>query len=226
MSGSAVITVDGPAGCGKTVCGRHAALALGVNFISSGGYFRAATYRALELRIPLSEGERVADLASGLQVAFSNEPADLRVLVDGMDRTDALRDPAVTSQVKFVAENVAVRRVLAQVMQAHAARGPVLAEGRDMGSVVFPEARVKFYLDADPACRARRRRLELLELGTDVAEEHLREEIAARDHRDRTRPTSPLVIPAGAVVIDTTELTIEQVVDRIVGSVRATGLLV
>jgi cytidylate kinase len=195
-----------------------------VGFISSGGYFRAATYRALELGIPLSEGDRVSELVSRLDVAFSNEPSGLRVLIAGTDRTDALKAPAVTSQVKFVAENLAVRGVLAQVMQAHAARGPVLAEGRDMGSVVFPEAPIKFFLHADLACRARRRRRELLELGTDVPEDQLREEIAARDHRDRTRPTSPLVVPAGAVVVDTSELTIEQVVDRIVGAVRASGL--
>lgn len=219
-----VITVDGPAGSGKTTCGRLAALELGVGFISSGVYFRAATYKALEEGIDLSDGEALSRLAQRLEVAFLNEPKDLRVLLAGEDRTDVLKDPDVTSRVRLVAENLEVRRILAAAMRARSDREPLLAEGRDMGTVVFPDAAIKFFLDADLACRARRRRLELLALKKEVDEGTLREEIAARDHRDSTRPASPLTVPEGAEVIDTSGLAVDQVVARIVGAVRERGL--
>jgi cytidylate kinase len=200
------------------------ALELGIGFLSSGFYYRAATMCALEAGITLTDEGGLARVASCLDVRFQNEPAGLRVLVAGEDRTDALREPSVTSNVRFVAENAAVRGVLGDRMRAMAACGPILAEGRDMGSVVFPGAIVKFFLNADLACRARRRRLELQGLGTAVDEERITHEIAVRDRRDATRETSPLVMPKGAVEIDTSNLSIAEVVSRIVETVRDHGL--
>jgi len=220
----AVVTVDGPAGSGKTVCGRLAALELGVAFISSGLYFRAAAFEALRQAIPLEDESILAAMVGKLPVRFVNEPDSLRVLVGGEDRTDALKSPEVTSRVKTVAESPEVRRILAQAMRRTAAREPVLVEGRDMGTVVFPEAPLKFFLDADIHCRVERRRLELLRLGDKVDRALLERRIRERDERDRTREISPLRVPEGAVVVDTSRMSIEEVVDTIVRTVREKGV--
>jgi cytidylate kinase len=204
-----VVTVDGPAGSGKTVCGRLAARELGIAFLSSGICFRAVTYHALAESVPLSDEVALAALASRLADSLGGE-----------EPTDALKAPEVTAQVKYVAESPPVRAVLACMMRARAEKEPLLAEGRDMGSVVFRDAAVKLFLEADLACRVERRRAELLRLGRTVDEDELAREIAARDHRDRTRPVSPLVVPDGARVLDTSRLAIEEVVGWIVRSVR------
>ena len=218
-----VITLDGPAGSGKTVCGRRAALALGLPFISSGLYFRAATFVALEAGISLRDEDGLTQVAHELALTFVNEEAELRVLVAGEDCTRSLKDPRVTTQIRFVAENPGVRDALSRTMRSQAEQGPLLAEGRDMGSVVFPEAPLKFFLEAGLACRVDRRLAELRAMGKDVDRAQLSQEIAARDERDRTRSISPLVIPQGAVVIDTSALRIGEVVTRIVETVRAHG---
>ena len=223
MGAFLVVTVDGPAGSGKTVCGRRAALELGIDFISSGTYFRAVTFCALKRGIPLTDEAAVEALAEGLHVTFRNDPDDLTVVVGGEDVTRALKTPEVTDQIRLVAENKGVRTALARTMRRRAEARSVLAEGRDMGSVVFPDAPLKFFLEADLECRTARRGAELRLLGSTVDPAALRREIAARDDRDRSRGVSPLVVPEGAVVIDTSALSIEEVVRAIVARVRAHG---
>lgn len=215
-----VITLDGPAGSGKTACGRLAALALGIDFLSSGLYFRALTFNLLSDAVALSDTEAVAAGAGGLDVVFENRPDALKVLVDGEEKTDALKMPEVTSQIHFVAENEKVRSVLAEKMRALAARRPLLAEGRDMGSVVFPDAACKLFITADAATRAERRARELEQLGQTVDRKALEEEITRRDERDRRRRIAPLVVPEGAEIIDSSSLAIDEAVQAIVDTVR------
>jgi len=211
-----VVTIDGPAGSGKTVCGRLAALQLGYQFLSSGIYYRAVTYEALRSGVDLQDEEALAALASSVKITLKNEPEGLRVEINGEDCTEALKQEKVTAGVRYVAEKPAVRSAVNEVLRRFAEKHTVVAEGRDMGSVVFPAADCKFYLEASRECRVERRRRELEALGVHVEPEALRRSIEERDQRDKTRPISPLVVPQGAEVIDTTDLTVDQVVERIV----------
>ena len=219
MSGRLVVTVDGPAGSGKTACGRLAARRLGLTFISSGAYYRALTWAAGEEGVSLDDTGALCRLAAALDLTFEDGGEELRVLMGGRSVTDALKDRGVTVRVRHVAGNAPVRAVLNARMRLAGGTGGILAEGRDMGSLVFPAAQAKFFLEADLGARAARRLAELRGLGDSVDLERLREEIATRDDQDRRREAGPLVIPAGAVVIDTSGLTIEDVVARIVSEV-------
>jgi len=218
-----VVTLDGPAGSGKTVCGQGAALRLDATFVSSGLCYRAVTYLAMRDGAAPSDAAAVARAAERLRIEFVTAPGAVRVLVGGEDLTAVLKEPEVTAQTRHAAENPRVRELIGRHLRRMAEERDIVAEGRDMGTVVFADAPFKFFLDADLACRAARRRKELAALGIDIPEERLQAEIAARDLRDATRELCPLRVPEDAVVIDTGELSVEDVVDRIVRIVRGDG---
>ena len=210
-----IVTIDGPAGAGKTSVSRRAAGLLGLAYLDTGAMFRALALRLGPGGPELPEAELDARLAA---MAFSLAGAgeDTTLLVDGAPLPDAAR----TEQVGAMASNLAVlpvvRRRLRLAQQALGRAADLLAEGRDMGTVVFPEARHKFFLDASPEVRAARRVGQLAALGRPADYDEILHAIRRRDDQDRNRAASPLVPAADALVIDTSDLTEDAVVARIV----------
>jgi len=205
---SRIIAIDGPAGAGKSTIARALARRLGVDYLDTGAMYRAVTVAALRAEVPVDDAERVAELAASSDITVD----DTRVFVDGVEVTSEIRSREVTGAVSAVAANSGVRAVLRERQRAWGdQRGAGVIEGRDIGSVVFPDAQLKLYLTASPRVRAERR---VAEAGGDVDE--IESSIAARDHFDSNRQDSPLREADGSVVVDTTGLAIDQVLDRII----------
>ena len=198
-----VIAIDGPAGSGKSTIGRALARRLGLEYLDTGAMYRSVTFAALQAGLDPTDAEAVAALAPGVDIVVAE-----RVLVDGVDATEAIRGPEVTKAVSAVAANPEVRQVLVRRQQDWAAqRGGGVIEGRDIGTVVFPDAELKIYLTADEAERLRRR---AVEAGEEVAQD-----IARRDAADSTRAASPLYAADDALVIDTTNRPIDEIVEEV-----------
>lgn len=216
-----VVAIDGPAGAGKSSAARAAAARLGMAFLDSGAMYRAATWRAMNAGFELTDTKALADSTHAMVLELVPEPHGLRVRVDGRDVTNEIRSPEVTRNIRYLDGIAAVRGRLVELQREFAARGPTVAEGRDMGTVVFPKARCKIFLDASVDERARRRKLELESGGRSVDMQSLREEIAERDHNDRSRRIAPLRPAEDAVHVDTTGMDLERVVDEIVRLAKA-----
>ncbi|MBV8220707.1 MAG: (d)CMP kinase [Solirubrobacterales bacterium] len=200
-----VVAIDGPAGAGKSTVARAVAEAMGFTYLDTGAMYRAVALAALEQGVP------AADIAPFLKI----EPAGERVLLDGRDVTDEIRTPAVSEAASRVAADPTVRSAVAAQQRHLLSGGNWVAEGRDIGTVVAPDAELKVFLDADPRERARRRAAELgVDVDTVLAEQTI------RDERDRTREHSPLAPADGAVVIDSTDMTLPEVVQRIAALAR------
>jgi cytidylate kinase len=205
-----VIAIDGPAGSGKSTVARELADRLGLHYLDTGAMYRAVTFAVLRRSIELDDSEAVAALAKRLDLAVDDDG----VRVDGVDATIEIRGPEVTRAVSVVAANPSVRQVLRDAQRTWAeVNGGGVIEGRDIGSVVFPEARLKVYLHASPDARAERRAKETEGLDYDK----VAADIARRDAYDSGRTHSPLTQADDAVVVDTTDLSIAQVVDAILG---------
>ncbi|MGE0145202.1 MAG: (d)CMP kinase, partial [Planctomycetota bacterium] len=220
--------IDGPAGAGKSTVARALAIALGWAHLDTGAMFRAITLRLLETgQVPAADGrvENEAELERTLAALDLAIDAKGRVLLDGVDVAARIREPRVDAAVSAVAANPAVRGRLRDAQRAFARGRPTVAEGRDLGTVVFPRARWKIWLDASLAERARRRALEQRDRSgsdtTALRESEVARAMAERDRADSSRVHAPLEQAADAVVVDTTGLTIEQVVARLVTLVRA-----
>ena len=209
-----VVAIDGPVASGKTVVGRALATRLGWRLFDTGIMYRAATWQAQQNGVHLDEDETVADLIRESEFllvpsAGGNAP-DLDVYVDGLNTTPHLRESAVESGVPIVAAIAGVRVLMVQIQQAQASRGCMIVVGRDIGTVVLPDAPVKIFLDATEEVRARRRAVEQ-NGGADEAS--VLKATQRRDARDRSRETSPLVAAPDAVTLDTSNLTLEQAID-------------
>lgn len=212
-----VIAVDGPSGAGKGTVARAVATALAFRHVDTGAMYRAVAWRAQALGISLDDAAAVTAVAE----AAAFDLADGRVGIDGHDVTDRIRTPAMDKASTLVARNPGVRQVLVARQRALGEGGGVVMEGRDIGTVVFPAADLKVYLDASPEERARRRAADPAHTSgrtSDVA--HIAEDLAARDKSDSTRSVAPLVRAADAVYIDTTGLPIEDVVSRVLALVE------
>ncbi|MFM2182254.1 MAG: cytidylate kinase [Actinomycetota bacterium] len=204
-----VIAIDGPAGAGKSTIARALAARLGLQYLDTGAMYRAVTVAAARRGVEPSDVDRIALLARELDI----DVVDGRVCVDGIDATDAIRSPETTAAVSAVAANSGVRAELrARQREWAVERGGGVIEGRDIGSVVFPDADLKLFLTASPRTRAERR---VAESGGDVDE--IERAIARRDHLDSTRDDSPLTKASGSVVVDTTGLGIDEVLEHIIG---------
>lgn len=204
-----VITIDGPAGAGKSTAARELARRLGYRLLDTGAMYRALAWAVREAGIPAEDGPALRALLEQTTV----ELLDDRVRVNGRDVTGEIRTPEVGELTSLLTMLRPVRDKLTPVQRAMAARGGVVLEGRDTGSVVCPDAEVKFYLDASLETRARRRQAEFAERGVAMDLEAVRREIAARDHQDTTRALAPLAKAADAVEVDTTAMSVDQVVD-------------
>ncbi len=210
-----IVAIDGPAGAGKSTVARQLAARLGVGYLNTGAMYRALSLLALDEGVPTDDGAALAELARTHRIGLQPGPTGERVMLDGRDVSDAVREPRVTSVVSGVAAHGAVRREIVALQRAVLADGEWVADGRDIGSVVCPDAAVKVYLTADPQVRARRRHEELVLAGAEVAMDEVLRQVVERDRADSTRAESPLVVPPGAVVIDTSGLTVPAVVDRL-----------
>ena len=211
-----VIAIDGPSGSGKSTVARAVAERLGYLYVDSGAMYRAVALRAREEGIPPDDVGRLAALAGRMQIDLKRESSGVRILVDGRDVTDAIRTPEISHLASLIAVLPPVRERLVGQQQRIGAAGGVVMEGRDIGSVVFPNAELKIFLDATPDERARRRHEQHLEQGIESSLEQTRKEVEERDRRDSTRKVSPLVQAPDAVYLDTTALTANDVVDVIV----------
>lgn len=218
-----IITIDGPAGSGKSTAARRLAQRLGVAYLDTGAMYRAVTLRALRNGVDLRDGAALAECAAQADIQLRYDDGDkLRVWLDGRDVTAEIRSAEVTDNSHFIASAPGVRAVLVRMQRRIGGElGSVVSEGRDQGSVVFPDADVKFYLDASVEVRARRRFEEMTADGQNVSYEAICRAIAERDGRDRSRAVAPLVKPEEAVEIDTSELRIDQVVETLVAAVEA-----
>ena len=217
---SFVVTIDGPAGAGKSTTARAVAARLGFLYVDTGALYRAIALKVRQGGVSPDDLAAVERCARETQVALSGSPEGAHVWLDGTDVGDAIRTPEVSELASRLAAQSPVRRRLVEIQRALAERGPVVAEGRDLGTVVYPEAAVKIYLDADLDARARRRARELEQRGIPVPFEDVRTELARRDERDQGRSDSPLMVPKGARVVDTSSLSIEEQVEEVLRAVR------
>lgn len=210
-----VITIDGPAGVGKSTVARMLAHRLGAVFLDTGATYRAVTLAAMEANIDLTNTLVVLEIMDDTNFSFIHEGDKLKVLIDGKDATEAIRLPQVTENVKFIASQPQLRNRLVQLQRDFAAQfEKVVAEGRDQGTIVFPDAKFKFYLTADPKVRARRRHDELKASGKPVDFDTLARQIVERDISDEKRTVGPLKPADDAVMIDTTITDAEGVVNK------------
>jgi len=212
-----VIAIDGPAGSGKSTIAKGIAKALGLRRLDTGAMYRALTLRALEAGIPPDDGRALADLAG--RTRFSYRASE--ILVNGKPLGNAIRRPEVSSAVSRVAAHRAVRKELVGRQRELIGKGGVVVEGRDIGTVVCPDADLKVFLTASPAERARRRHRELIDAGLKVSYARLRREQARRDSLDTTRTVSPLIPAGDSVTIDSTKKTPRQTVAEVVRLARA-----
>lgn len=207
-----IIAIDGPAGSGKSTVARMAARKLGFVYLDTGAMYRAATWKAMRSGADMEDREALAASAAGTDIRFE----DGRVLVGGEDVTDDIRSPEVTGNVYRLADVQGVRDAMVLLQRKLGAEGGIVAEGRDIGTIVFPGAETKIYLDASVSERALRRWRELEKKGIEVPLSEVERDISERDSRDRNRKIAPLKTAEGAVVLDTTDMTIEEVVGAVI----------
>ncbi len=203
-----VIAVDGPAASGKGTVAAGVARALGFHLLDSGSLYRLVALKALDAGVPVDAEARLARLAAGLDAVFR----DGTILVDGRDVTEAIRSEAVSAAASQVAVHPAVRGALVARQRAFRRSPGLVADGRDMGTVVFPEALVKVFVTASAEERARRRHKQLIEKGISVTLDGLLRDIRERDARDASRAAAPLKPAADATVLDTTNMTIDAAI--------------
>jgi cytidylate kinase len=210
------VAIDGPSGSGKGTVARGVAERLGYLYVDTGAMYRAVGQVACEQGISLEDAGAVAALAARLRIEFQRAPEGVHVFADSRDITEAIRSPEASQAASRVAVFPEVRRHLVAQQQRIGAAGGIVMEGRDIGTVVFPQAELKVFLDASQQERARRRHLQHIEQGHTTSLEETLREIEVRDRRDSERAASPLVRAPDAVYLDSTALSIEETIDVIV----------
>lgn len=220
MTPELIVAIDGPSAAGKSTAGTRVAQRLGYLYVESGAFYRALAWRVRERAIDPADHEALRRLGETTVIDVVRRPEGARILVDQRDVTDELRTPDMSKIAAQIASNPVVRDPMLRLQRSLAKDGGVVMEGRDIGTVVFPQADVKFYLDADTRVRGERRYRELIAKGLAVDLETTIEEIVARDRKDMSRAVAPLRKADDAVAIDSTGLTLDEVVDKMVGAVQ------
>jgi cytidylate kinase len=211
-----IIAIDGPVGSGKSTVAQQVAEMLGYIYLDSGAMYRAVAWKALRDQVPLEAEEKLAELARATRIDLVSNDGGFRVLVDGTDVTEEIRSPAVAQAASKVAVNSEVRAVLVAEQRRAAAGGGVVMEGRDIGTVVFPDADLKIFLDASVEVRAERRRLQYAQKAERLEFTEVLEQVRQRDKRDRERAVSPLVRAHDSVYVDNTAMSPEETARLIV----------
>jgi len=211
-----IVAIDGPVGSGKSTVARRVAELLGYAYLDSGAMYRAVAWKALRENTPLDREEKLAALAGATRIDLVSTDGGYRVLVDGADVTEQIRTAEVAQAASKVAVVAGVRTVLVSEQRRAAQRGGVVMEGRDIGTVVFPDAELKIFLDAAVEVRAERRRLEHAQKSERLEFSEVLEEVHQRDRRDRERAVSPLVRAGDAVLVDNTAMGVEETARLIV----------
>lgn len=212
---SDIITIDGPTSSGKNSVGFLLSKKLGYQYIDTGMIYRAGTYLALKSNIPLNDKERVANIFRSLRIEVKSDNSGLRIFNDGEDLTGILHAREVTKNVPVVAAVKEVREATKAIQRNLGEAKNTVMTGRDIGSEIFPDARCKFFLTASPEVRAKRRYEQLKKEDPNITYEAVYQSLLERDQKDTTREVSPLRVPQGAVVIDNSNLTVDQTVDKI-----------
>jgi len=217
-----VIAIDGPAGSGKSTVAREVAGRLGRLYVDTGAMYRALTLKAMKEKVGLLDEKALVNLSKNVEISLESFEGDLKVFLDKKDVSECIRSMDVTSNVKHVAALKGVREnmvLLQRSLAGTAPQGSVL-EGRDIGTAVFPDAMLKFYLDASVEVRASRRFKEFKEKKSDISLEEVNEDVRSRDATDISRKEGPLKKAQDAIFIDTTDMTVEEVVKRILNRVN------
>jgi cytidylate kinase len=215
-----IVTIDGPAASGKSTVARLLAKKLGASFLDTGAMYRAVTLAAMQAGVDLKE-EELLGIINKTKFQFSIKQGRLAVCIDGVDVTEQIRQPQVTTNARYIASAPKVRESLVQMQREFAAKQEkIVTEGRDQGTVAFSDADIKFYLTAEPGTRAKRRQAELRIKGVNETLEQVQKSIEERDKTDQSREAGPLKPAEDAVIVDTTYLNIEEVVAKLLGYVN------
>lgn len=224
MKNNFIIAIDGPAGAGKSTIAKMLAEKLDYVYIDSGAMYRSITWKALRAGFALTDSTKLVALTKKTKLYFKKNSHQMKLFMDGKSVTKAIRTPRVTANICYIADHPQIRQIMVKLQQKIGQDGGVVMEGRDIGTKVFPQADFKFYLDASAQERARRRYREFTARGIKVDLEEILKDIRIRDHKDQTRKVSPLKKARGSIVIDSSRLTPEQVVNammrRIAGRVK------
>ena len=219
--GQIIITIDGPAGAGKSTVAKKLAKCLNFSYLDTGAMYRALTLKALRAGIDLEVEELLIDIAHKTDIDLKeDELGNLRIFLDGQDVSEEIRSIEVTNNTFHIARAPRIREILVKWQRAIGQRHNIVAEGRDVGTVVFPQATNKFYLDADLSERSHRRYLELKVKGKTVVEQKLCKDLEERDHKDFSRKVGPLKKAEDAVFIDSTKLSIDEVIEEMVKVIK------
>lgn len=216
-----IIAIDGPAGAGKSTAAKLLSKKLKYLYIDTGAMYRALTLKVIEEGVDIKDAEKIIELAKTCRIDLVNNPdGSIKVLLDGRDVTSDIREPRITQFVSSVAKIKEVRDVMVKLQRNLGAQGSAVLDGRDIGTVVFPNANIKFYVDADFKERVNRRYKESVGLGQEITFEGVRDDLSNRDSIDSKRKIAPLKKADDAIYVDTTNLSIEEVVDRLLKEVR------
>lgn len=215
-----VITIDGPAGAGKSTVAKRLADEMGFAYLDTGAMYRALTLKAIRRNIDMKDDKALVKLARKTKIDLANHSSKVTVLLDGEDVSEEIRTLQVTNQTFYVARSARIREIMVEWQRELGHRQSVVVEGRDVGTVVFPGADFKFYLDANLEERSRRRAEELRAKGNSVDGKQLTSELKDRDHKDQSRSVGPLKKAADAVFIDSTDMSIDEVVKEMLKYIK------
>jgi cytidylate kinase len=216
MDKKLIITIDGPAGAGKSTVSKILAKKINYIYLDTGALYRALAYKALKMNIPIDEPLALEGLCSNTEVELKNTNGQMKVFVDGEDVEQKIRTEEIGLAASKISTFPVVRKKLLNLQREAGLKGGIVAEGRDMGSVVFPKADFKFYLDASLEERTKRRYKELLLKNSSIEYQLIQKDMMARDHQDTQRALAPLKPPEGAIRIDSDCLSVENIVSQII----------
>jgi len=215
-----IITIDGPAGAGKSTVAKQLARKLDLSYLDTGAMYRALTLKAIQQNVNLEDEDDLVAMARQTQIDLENHAAGVKVVLDGNDVSEDIRTIEVTNKTFYVAQKPRIREIMVEWQRLLGNKRGAVVEGRDVGTIVFPQASNKFYLDANIDERSRRRIEELREKGNDVDADKLAIELKERDNKDLTRSVGPLRKADDAVFIDSTHLTIDEVIEEMMKHIK------
>ncbi|NQU73165.1 MAG: (d)CMP kinase [Candidatus Omnitrophica bacterium] len=218
-----IIAIDGPAGSGKSTVSKMVAKKLDLLYLDTGAMYRALTLKAMQAKLDLENEKQLIDMVKDTKIQIETRPRakSIKVFLDGKDVTHKIRTPKLTDNIKYIAKVPGVRKCMVKMQRQIAAKKGAVLEGRDTTTVVFPDANYKFYLDANIAERSKRRFKDLSAICVDISIEDVKEDVRVRDESDKTRKVAPLKKAEDAICIDTTNMSIDEVVDRILSEVKS-----